>query len=389
MSHQTGCIYSLGGTWYLKYRTPEADSSTGKRKNKTVTLCMVNGERHHPECTGRGDHRSKKSILPLRDTLMKPINDAKPIEQKAAMLITDFWDTQYLPHISGEGGLKHSTVTGYRQVYSKHLKPHFAGKTLRDYRTHMGSQLLTEIAKTLGRRTVTNTKNLMSAVFTHAVNVGLIETNPAHDMKPLIRTKEPEPTDAYDLETALKVIALFPDRLDIQCALSLLYFCGLRIGEVSGLKWEDFHDGCVSIERAIVRGKECTPKSQSSMASVHLIAPVVNALQRWHAASGSPSSGWVFLNERGNPSDLKSVCQRKVVPVVKQAGLPWFGSHAFRRGTGTMLTELTGDALSAKQVLRHADIQTTSKSYVKEMPKEGVAGLRLLEQKVLTAGSGE
>ena len=118
-----------------------------------------------------------------------------------------------------------------------------------------------------------------------------------------------------------------------------------------------------------------------------LIAPVLGALQRWNATSGFPKTGWVFLNDKGKPQDLKSIIQRKVVPVVEKADLPWYGTHAFRRGTGTMLTELTGDALSAKQVLRHANVSTTTAAYVKEMPKEGAAGLKLFEQKVLTAGT--
>jgi len=391
MSHQSGSVYKYNGTWYLKYRTSEGDSSSAKRVHKTLTLCAVNGERHHEQCASRGEHRSKKSILPLRDVLMKPVNNgaAKPADPKGAMPVTDFWETLYLPHISGTGGLKESTVWGYKQIWKQHLKPHFAGVALKDYRTHHGSQLLTTLAKKLGRRTVTNTKNLMSAIFTYAVNKGLIDTNPCHDMKPLIRTKEPANTKAYDLETALAIINLFPAEPDIQCMLSLLYFCGLRIGEVSGLKWDDFSPTQVSIERAIVRGKECTPKSKSSTAPVPLIAPVLGALQRWNKASGFPKTGWVFLNDKGKPQDLKSVIQRKVVPVVEKADLPWYGTHAFRRGTGTMLTELTGDALSAKQVLRHANVSTTTAAYVKEMPKEGVAGLKLFEQKVLTAGSGE
>jgi len=391
MSHQSGSIYKYNGTWYLKYRTFEGDTSSAKRVHKTLTLCAVNGERHHGQCNSRGAHRSKKSILPLRDALMKPINDGvgKTADPKGTTLVTDFWETLYLPHISGKGGLKESTIWGYKQIWKQHLKPHFAGVALKNYRTHHGSQLLTTLAKKLGRRTVTNTKNLMSAIFTYAVNTGLIETNPCHDMKPLIRTKEPADTKAYDLETALAIINLFPAEPNIQCMLSLMYFCGLRIGEVAGLKWDDFSSTQVSIKRAIVRSKECTPKSKSSAASVPLIAPVLGALQRWNVASGFPKTGWVFLNDKGKPQDLKSVIQRKVVPVVEKADLPWHGTHAFRRGTGTMLTELTGDALSAKQVLRHANVSTTTASYVKEMPKEGVAGLKLFEQKVLTAGSGE
>ena len=88
----------------------------------------------------------------MRDALIKPINDGatKPVEQKGTVLITDFCAQSYLPHISGEGGLKTSTVWGYKQVFNQHLRPHFKGKTLRNYRTHMGSQLLTELAKKLG-----------------------------------------------------------------------------------------------------------------------------------------------------------------------------------------------------------------------------------------------
>jgi hypothetical protein len=84
MSHQSGSIYKHSGTWFLKYRTFEGDSSTGKRVHKTVTLCALNGARHHPECTSHGDHRTKKAILPLRDALMKPVNDGaiKPAEKK-------------------------------------------------------------------------------------------------------------------------------------------------------------------------------------------------------------------------------------------------------------------------------------------------------------------
>ena len=35
------------------------------------------------------------------------------------------------------------------------------------------------------------------------------------------------------------------------------------------------------------------------------------------------------------------------------------------------------------------ECSTTTAAYVKEMPKEGAAGLKLFEQRVLTAGSGE
>ncbi|MGA8492844.1 MAG: tyrosine-type recombinase/integrase [Terriglobales bacterium] len=318
MSHQSGSIYKYRGTSYLKYRTFEGDSSSAKRVHKTLTLCAVNGERHHEQCTSRGEHRSKKSILPLQDALMKPVNDGagKPADPKAAML-----GLQANLETASEAALRWGGAEGLS---------HSPWKSVADYSR-----------KEVGSQDRDHAKNLMSAIFTYAVNTGVIETNPCHDMKPLIRTIEPADTKAYDLETALAIINLFPAEPNIQCMLSLLYFCGLRIGEVAGLKWEDFSSTQVSIQRAIVRSKECTPKSKSSAAPVPLIAPVLGALQRWNATPGFPKTGWVFLNDNGKPQDLKSIIQRKVVPVVEKADLPWYGTHAFRRGTGTMLTEFS------------------------------------------------
>ena len=44
-----------------------------------------------------------------------------------------------------------------------------------------------------------------------------------------------------------------------------------------------------------------------------------------------------------------------------------------------MLTELTGDALAAKELLRHKTIATTQAKYVKRIPEALMRGIRLLE----------
>jgi hypothetical protein len=43
------------------------------------------------------------------------------------------------------------------------------------------------------------------------------------------------------------------------------------------------------------------------------------------------------------------------------------------------LTELTGDALAAKELLRHSNIGVTQQKYVKKIPEALLRGMKLLE----------
>jgi hypothetical protein len=46
------------------------------------------------------------------------------------------------------------------------------------------------------------------------------------------------------------------------------------------------------------------------------------------------------------------------------------------------LTELTGDALAAKELLGHANLSVTTAKYVKTMPEALLRGMKLLEAEV-------
>jgi integrase len=66
-------------------------------------------------------------------------------------------------------------------------------------------------------------------------------------------------------------------------------------------------------------------------------------------------------------------------PTLAKNGLTWRGLYAGRRGAGTVLTELTGDALAAQQILRHKNLAVTTAAYVKAIPTAGLNGMKLLE----------
>jgi integrase len=71
------------------------------------------------------------------------------------------------------------------------------------------------------------------------------------------------------------------------------------------------------------------------------------------------------LSLKGGPIDLTNLSDRVIKPALGKAGLKWYGWHACRKGLASNLKELGIDDLVIQRILRHGNVGTTRKSYVK------------------------
>jgi integrase len=221
---QTGYIFGTSTTFFLRYYVTELIDGQPRRVQRSQRLCSKDTEHHSKTC---------KAVRQLAAEKMAEVNaQVIPVVNQT---VADFWDKVYLPF--AEDNLRHSTVHGYKQVWNQHLRPHFGDTLMRDYRTATGSLLLTSLARRLGRHTIQHVRSLASGIFTHAVNVGVIDSNPWHDVKVLGKTIEPGETEHYTLEEAENVISALADHSDAQTIVALSFFVGLRPGEIQGLRW--------------------------------------------------------------------------------------------------------------------------------------------------------
>jgi integrase len=60
----------------------------------------------------------------------------------------------------------------------------------------------------------------------------------------------------------------------------------------------------------------------------------------------------------------------------------WSGWHAYRRGLATNLHELGVPDIVIQAILRHEDIRTTQRSYIKTVPQVVTAAMKRLESQV-------
>ncbi len=360
--YQTGSVYERCDKFFVRYYT----TIDGKRVQRSEFLHDKDAKHDSPHC---------KAVKKLRDDYMRS-KEPSGAGEREDVQITEFWEKTYLPFV--QDNLRASTVSGYKQIWTSSLKDHFAGRTLREYRTHHGSEFLTALAKTYGRRTLAHIRSLASGLFTHAINVGLLESNVWHDVKILTKVRKPGEQPHYTLAEIEDIISALVEHVDCQLIMALSFFVGLRPSEIAGLRFEDFDSETVHIRRACVRSKVDECKTPESQASLPLLPQVLVPLALWRQKRGKPSEGWVFENERGKPAELRDVIRRKIMPALVAKGLRWKGLYAGRRGAGTILVGLTGNLIAAQELLRHKSPVTTGLHYKLKTQDALATGMKLL-----------
>lgn len=164
---------------------------------------------------------------------------------------------------------------------------------------------------------------------------------------------------------------------------------GFREGEIRGLQWEDYKLaatddalGLLYVTRSVWRTHIGKPKTKKSQAPVPVIPQLAERLAVWRKLCGNPASGPIFPNGAGRQLNLGWLYQTKMKDVLAKSGLGWKGWHGFRRGLASNLNELGIDDSVIQTILRHSNVATTQKHYIKTATPQAEAAMRRLSHHV-------
>lgn len=367
--HQAGVVYETTNAFYIRY----FESHDGERKKVSHRLCFKDAKHHSARC---------KAVRDLVLAQMAKVNAGVEARSNGNdLLISDYWEQTYLSTVTA--GLKPSTVDGYLQVWEQHLKEHFAGRNFREYEPVHGNLLLNEkVSKGYSRRTLAHIRSLASGIFTHAINDGILANNPWRNVKTKIKPPKPKETADYTLSELMDIVNNKLPRIDSQLIICLAGLMGLRPSEIIGLCWEDVNlkAGRLRLHQAFVRGNLGTTKTDMDV-QLPMLKMVTGIFKAWHEQSKEPAKGWVFPNESGeNPINIRDYVVGVLRPAVGMK--QWKGLYAFRRGAGTILTEITGNPIAAQQMLCHMDLSTTMRHYIKTKRTALAEGIQMLDERL-------
>ena len=289
--------------------------------------------------------------------------------------------------------VRQRTWERYEQIVRVHIKPALGRVKLKNITpTHARALYREKLDTGLAPRTVNYVHTTLSKALKDAVADGLITRNPASSVKaPRPKKKEIRPLSSEQAKAFLETVR--GDRFEAAFVVAL--HCGLREGEILGLKWSDvdLDAGILQVRRTLseaLAGQLFEPPKNGKGRSVKLTARAVEALRNHltrqieeieSLGDRYRDQGLVFPSRVGTPMNAKNLTARSFKPLLKKAGLPDIRFHDLRHTFATLMLQNGEHPKVVQEMLGHATIAITMDTYSHVLPnmqRDAVARLGTL-----------
>lgn len=267
--------------------------------------------------------------------------------------------SRYKSYLLLEKGLSSNTIDAYFDDLSKLLK-YFEAENLNIQNITLENlqQFVTQLYDLgINARSVARILSGVRSFFNFLILDGYIQNDPAELLEtPQIGLKLPVVLNLEEIENILSVIDLSTKEGQRNRAIiEVLYSCGLRISELTNLKFSDLFldDGFIRVEGKGSK-QRLVPISQTAIKEINNYL-----LDRKHLDIKKGSEDIVFLSKRGT-----SISRIMVFHFIKQyaelAGIKKnISPHTFRHSFATHLLEGGANIRAIQQMLGHEKITTT------------------------------
>lgn len=241
------------------------------------------------------------------------------------------------------------------------------------------------ISKSSGNKS----REFLNLAMKDAVIQGRIRNNPVAETKPYPRAT---PSITILSREKLKVFLEAASKSKWNLEIMLALFCGLRKGEILGLKFADvdFANETVHIQRQITsnpivpkgtskieeyRIEEKTPKTENSFRVLKLPSVLVQEiikrselLQKSKVEKGDMfiDRDYISFQENGLPHSLTAM-NTALTKLCKRNGLPHITVHSLRHMYATVLLEQGVPLVKISALLGHSSVSTTFEFYCDQM----------------------
>ncbi|MFT9771806.1 tyrosine-type recombinase/integrase [Brevibacterium casei] len=205
--------------------------------------------------------------------------------------------------------------------------------------------------------------NVLSASMEAAVRDKRIHNNPCQGVKfPKVAPKSKIFLDAKQVEQL--AAATVDDRQEL--IVYVLAYCGLRWGELAGLRVQDFDPlrRRLNIEQTIVddNGKTLMkPPKDHEIRSVPVPKFLVEKIAAYIA--GTDATGLIFTSPRGGPLRNRNERGRWFDQAAEEIGVPELTPHALRHTAASMAIGAGASVLSVQRMLGHSSATVTLDVY--------------------------
>ena len=314
------------------------------------------------------------------------------------MTLNTFFET-WVSEIK-ENTVKANTLSVYMEIYKIHIAPTLGKLQVSSVNKLMIQKLLNTMQKNgLSANTQAKTKAILYSIFKEAMENRMISYNPCENIT-IRRDKTERRVLTYE-EQQIFLDAIKGSRYEMLCILGLS--TGLRIGELSGLRWSDirFEEKTLTVERTYVylhdvknhqmKDEFHSPKTKTSCRTIRLLDSTLELLEKhkqkqnkekvslgknWQPVEGGEDL--VFTTKNGKPvrglnvaetlnNYVKSINKKEEINAAKEGREPVYFEritpHTLRHTFATRAFESGIPPKVVQQILGHSSLEMTMDLY--------------------------
>jgi integrase len=385
-----------------KKRKPKArgngEGTIYKRKDNTWCAGLTVG---HDSETGKQKRQYfyGKTREEVKQKLNQAINDLSKGEFIEPNKITfGSWLLTWLNEYK-KTSIKESTYAYYRYIIDNYITDKLKTSHIKDIRPEHLQAFYNELYKDYSQSTVKRTHIVIHQALTQAVENRIAVRNVSDSA--ILPKSEKEEMRVLSVKEQKKFLQALEEE-KYKLLFKLLLACGLRIGELLGLHWDDvdFKKGIITVRRTISRVKNYddsipdktkividkpkTKKSERSIPVPKILIPELKEYKQEQQKSRKvvnielKDTDYVFNNGIAEPLEASNL-RTRFYNLIKKSKIDKANIHSLRHTYATRLLELGERPEVVKELLGHSSISITLDLYAHVMPETKQAAAQKLE----------
>lgn len=302
--------------------------------------------------------QTNQYVAPTKDTLISFLRYYYKVclpkwEPTTAELYKMYIDVHFEPYF-GDAKLKDIKTLTLDQFYNKKITEE------RVVKIKKGDKLVDKSLPPVSVNTVIKLNKFLKAAFNYAVINDKIKKNPTIGVK-LSSPTQYKPT-VYNEDQFMKLLECVHDK-DEEIPIILGAGCGLRRGEICGLRWGnvDFSNKTITIDKTEVsftKTLEKDPKTETSKRKIKAPGYVIDVLYKYYIKHDSPEPESKVVT-RWKPKSLSG----RFNELLDNYGLEHIRLHDLRHYNAVVMMKCGVPDKVAAERLGHSNVSTLRKVY--------------------------
>lgn len=278
--------------------------------------------------------------------------------------------------------VKDSTFSNYESILNNQLLPVIGAYAVKDISSKTIWYLTqSKIEQGFSTGTIHITMIVLKSILNYAQSEGLTTAEVIKYPRLSVGSGEIKIMDPQDYQSLENYLTAHLDCFTF--GLLICMHTGIRVGELSGLRWEDmdFDAGKINIRRTVTRIKNLdqVPNPETNMVTktiLHIGSPKsANSIREIPLPDKLLELGYALKSDAGtyiltgiSKCMEPRIIQRRYSALLKECGIPPIKIHSLRHQFSCRWVENGFDTKSLSEILGHTSVRTTLDLYVHIRP---------------------